>query len=222
METISDTYLTIADQSYGEFKDKGSKFMAFAYPFSNSENLQPIIKELKSQHLKARHFCFAYEIGIGDDNFRMSDDGEPSGTAGKPIYGQLKSSKLSNVLMVVVRYFGGVKLGVGGLTQAYKAAAQDCLANAVKVERHIVNHYLLIASYEKMGHLFNVLKKHEIEIVSKSFATEVEVVISLRSSIDQILLLELKADLLELSTEQIDNETEIDWCKISLKEVVHV
>lgn len=126
----TDSYLSIAAPSEGLYKEKGSKFMAFAYPVEEEEQAKEIIADLKKEYFDARHHCYAYRIGHTGDQWRMNDDGEPSSTAGRPIFGQLLSNELSDILVVVVRYFGGIKLGVPGLIRAYKSATADAIANA--------------------------------------------------------------------------------------------
>ncbi|MBK8388058.1 MAG: YigZ family protein [Saprospiraceae bacterium] len=222
MEAIKDSYFTIEGVAHGEYKEKGSKFIAYAYPFDDSHQLSEIIKKLKSEHPKARHHCFAYQIGLDGEEHRAFDDGEPSGTAGKPILGQIKSKGVTNVLIVVVRYFGGTKLGASGLIQAYKLAAQEALENALFVEKFVSTQYLLEAGYDKMGFLLNVLKKLDLDIVEKNFDTEVQVVVNLRKSTQFEILLQLKATLLEVSIDQVDEATQVSWCKITQKEDVHI
>ncbi|MBK8632856.1 MAG: YigZ family protein [Saprospiraceae bacterium] len=222
MEAIKDSYFTIEGVAQGEYKEKGSKFIAYAYPFDDSHQLSEIIKKLKSEHPKARHHCFAYQIGLDGEEHRAFDDGEPSGTAGKPILGQIKSKGVTNVLIVVVRYFGGTKLGASGLIQAYKLAAQEALENTLFVEKFVSTQYLLEAGYDKMGFLLNVLKKLDLDIVEKNFDTEVQVVVNLRKSTQFEILLQLKATLLEVSIDQVDEATLVPWCKITQKEDVHI
>lgn len=134
---MGDIYRTIQNTSEGIFKDKGSKFLAFAFPVSNEDEIKKILTGIKKKYHDARHHCFAYQIGIENVLLRVNDDNEPSGTAGKPIYGQIQSFCLTNVLIVVVRYFGGVLLGTGGLTNAYKSAAFEALKNATIIEKTI-------------------------------------------------------------------------------------
>lgn len=222
MESKKDSYYTFAAPCQGEYKEKGSKFLAYGFPFDDTNHLTEIIKNLKTEHPKARHHCFAYEIGWMGDQFRSFDDGEPSGTAGKPIYGQIKSAGLTNVLIVVVRYFGGTKLGASGLIQAYKAASQECINNAEIIEKYVTSQYLLEAPYDKMGFLFNVLKKLNVVIIDKSFTSGVEAIIGIRKSLELETILLLKAELLEISLEQVNEETVIPWCSFTLKEEVHV
>ncbi|PLX14682.1 MAG: YigZ family protein, partial [Marinilabiliales bacterium] len=130
MEEFVDQYLTISKPSEGLFKDRGSKFLAFAYPVSSEEEIKAFQEQLRSDYHDARHHCYAYMLGPKKENYRANDDGEPSSTAGKPILGQIRSFDLTNILIVVIRYFGGTKLGVGGLINAYKTAAEEALKNA--------------------------------------------------------------------------------------------
>ena len=218
----NDSYYTISEESFAEMKEKSSKFLAFAYPFDDVEKLNDHLKILRSQHPKANHHCFAYEVGMSGDNYRAYDDGEPSGTAGKPILGQIRSHGLTNVLVVVVRYFGGTKLGASGLIQAYKEAANMALTSGNKVEKFIEKTFLLACSFEKMGILMNVLKRLDIQIVDKIFTSEFVVTIALRKSNFVEGLNQFKAAALEVSIEQVGEDTEIPWCMISEKEEIHV
>lgn len=214
MSTIKDNYLTIASTSYGEYKEKGSKFMAFAYPMDDEHILSVSLESLRSEHHKARHFCYAYQIGLDQNRFRINDDGEPSGTAGKPIYGQIQSYGLTNILVVVVRYFGGTKLGVSGLIHAYKEATKAALDESVIIEKYISNTYQLRFNYDQMGHVLNVLKDLNIEITDKIFEAACTVNISLRQSIEIATLHKMIARLLNKSTEEVTHKTKVDFCEI--------
>lgn len=152
------SYFTLQDSSEGFYKEKGSKFIACAYPVSDEKEVKEIITALKKEYHDARHHCFAFRIGADHSFFRINDDGEPSGTAGKPILGQIQSYQLTNVLIVVIRYFGGTKLGVGGLIQAYKEAAKNALENAVIIDKNIENHYQLDFNYEQLPEVMKILK----------------------------------------------------------------
>lgn len=134
---LSDKYYTISDKNNTLFKDKGSKFIAYAYPIQQEEEVKQYLQELKKEHHNARHHCYAFRLGVEGENYRFNDDGEPSGTAGRPIYGQLLSKNLTDTLVVVVRYFGGTLLGVGGLINAYKSATAQVLENS-EIEECIV------------------------------------------------------------------------------------
>lgn len=153
-----DSYIGIADVSEGLYKDKGSRFIAYAYPVVSEEDVKPLVDALKKEHHAARHHCYAYRIGMDGSVFRANDDGEPSGTAGRQILGAIDSAGLSDVLVVVVRYFGGILLGVPGLIRAYREAAADALANAVTVERIPVRRYGLEFGYEQMNDVQKLLK----------------------------------------------------------------
>ncbi|MFZ5553893.1 MAG: IMPACT family protein [Bacteroidota bacterium] len=152
------TYKTIAFKSEGLYKEKGSKFIAYAFPVSSEKEIKEIVATLKKEFHDARHHCFAFRLGADMNFFRSNDDGEPSGTAGKPILGQIQSFGVTNVLIVVVRYFGGTKLGVGGLIQAYREAAKDALAKAEIIEKNVEKQYELEFSYEQLPEVMKTLK----------------------------------------------------------------
>ena len=181
-ENIGDKYLTITSESTGIFKDKGSRFLAFAYPVQSEETVKEIIARLKKEHHSARHHCYAWRIGTETIQFRANDDGEPSSTAGKPILGQLLSFNVTNTLIVVVRYFGGTLLGASGLINAYKSAAADALANAKIVEETIEKHCLLQFSYNEMAEVMNTIKQEELTLVSTKFESKCELRFSVRKN----------------------------------------
>lgn len=165
-----DSYIGIADVSEGLYKDKGSRFIAYAYPVVSEEEVKPLVDALKKEHHAARHHCYAYRIGMDGSVFRANDDGEPSGTAGRQILGAIDSAGLSDVLVVVVRYFGGILLGVPGLIRAYREAAADALANAVTVERIPVRRYGLEFGYEQMNDVQKLLKSFSgVRTVAQDF-----------------------------------------------------
>ena len=165
----NDCYLSIAAPSQGLYKEKGSKFLAFAYPVEQEEQAQEIIADLKREYFDARHHCYAYRIGHIGDQWRMNDDGEPSSTAGRPIYGQLLSNELSDILVVVVRYFGGIKLGIPGLIRSYKSATADAIANAVIVEKIAGEFFTITFDYLQMNDVMKVLKEMNITPISQDF-----------------------------------------------------
>ena len=157
-----DTYKTIRNLSEGLYKDKGSKFIAIACPVSNEDEARERLAEAKNTYHDARHHCYAWVLGYKQENHRINDDGEPSGTAGKPIYGQILSAGLTNILIIVVRYFGGTKLGVRGLINAYKGAAKEAIDNNRILNKTIRNHYRLSFGYPAMNDVMRVLKEHNL------------------------------------------------------------
>ncbi len=157
-------YKTLAEASTAEFKDRGSKFLAYAYGIAGADDVKLRLQELKKQHPKAVHHCYAYRIGTNGLNFRANDDGEPSGSAGKPILGQIDSAGLTNTLVVVVRYFGGTLLGVPGLINAYKTVTADALAAAPVMVRWIEEQYELSFDYPAMGEVMYLLRQSEATI----------------------------------------------------------
>ena len=170
---IKDTYTTIA-QATDEiiFKEKSSKFFGYAYPIQSEDEVKPIIDILRKQHPHAVHYCYAYQIGTEKISYRANDDGEPSNTAGAPIYGQIQSFGLTNVLLVVVRIFGGIKLGVGGLITAYKTTAQMVLEEAKIIEKIIDIHFLISFDYKNMNKVMRVIKEKKLDIVTQTMELE--------------------------------------------------
>ncbi len=157
-------YKTIAEPGYGEFKDRGSKFLAYAYPILSAQEVKEKIQVLKKEHPKAVHHCYAYRIGIDGKQFRAVDDGEPSGSAGKPILGQIDSAGLTNVLVVVVRYWGGSLLGVPGLISAYKTATAAAFSGVAQTEKWVEDIYEINFDYPVMGEVLYLLKQSEASI----------------------------------------------------------
>lgn len=170
---IKDTYTTIA-QATDEvlFKEKSSKFFGYAFPIESEEEVKPIIDQLRKLHPHAVHYCYAYQIGTEKISYRANDDGEPSNTAGAPIYGQIQSFGLTNVLLVVVRIFGGIKLGVGGLITAYKTTAQMVLEDAEIIEKTIDIHFLISFDYKNMNKVMRVIKEKKLDIVNQTMEIE--------------------------------------------------
>lgn len=165
----NDTYQTIASESEEVlFKEKGSKFFGYAFPLQSEDEVKPIIETLKKLHPHAVHYCYAYQLGTAPKiSYRANDDGEPGNTAGAPIYGQIQSFGLTNVLVVVVRIFGGTKLGVGGLIAAYKTTAQMALEISEIVEKTIDEHFLISFDYKNMNKVMRVIKEKKLDIVSQ-------------------------------------------------------
>lgn len=169
MELNADKYKTIEAISEGLYKEKGSKFLSFAIPVKSVEETKEILTEYRKRFFDARHVCYAYMLGYDRTEFRANDDGEPSGTAGRPILGQINSRELTNVLVIVVRYFGGVLLGTGGLVTAYKEAAADALNAAEINERTVKNAFSIAFGYLSMNEVMKVIKDLNAEIVSQTF-----------------------------------------------------
>jgi len=179
---MEDTYKTIAAKSEGYFKDKGSKFLAFAWPVCSEKETKEILDRLKKEHHNARHHCYAWRLGVDEITFRANDDGEPSSTAGKPILGQLLSFDVTNVFIVVVRYFGGTLLGTSGLINAYKTAAADALSNARIVTKTIEVKYKLHFTYPHMNDVMQIIKQENLNIVDTQFEIECDLFFTVRKS----------------------------------------
>ena len=170
MDNIIDTYRSISSQSEGLFKDNYSRFISLAYPVESEKEVKSILEEVKKKYHDAHHHCYAYRIGLDGEVWRANDDGEPSGTAGRQILGQIDSAALSDVLIIVVRYFGGIKLGVPGLIAAYKSAAADALANAKEVKKYAVHKYRIDFSYSQMPVVMDVVKSMALPSGSKDLS----------------------------------------------------
>jgi len=177
---LNDSYLTLSSSSESIYKEKGSKFLAFAFPIHSEEEFKNQLLVLKKNHHNARHFCYAYKLGLTDDNYRYNDDGEPTNSAGIPIYGQILSKQITNVGIIIVRYFGGTKLGVGGLVSAYKTAAKEVLENATIIEKTVQNFYELYFDYETMPEVMQVIKQNQFHIEKQVFETTCFIEISIR------------------------------------------
>lgn len=176
-----DSYIGISSASEGLYKDKGSRFIAYAYPVSSESEVKPLVDKLKKEHHAAKHHCFAYRLGATREVFRTNDDGEPSGTAGRPILAAIDSAGLSDVLVVVVRYFGGILLGVPGLIQAYRTAAADALNNAAKVEKFATTPFELEFVYEEMNTALKLIKQSAgVEIKEQKFDLQCLVKVEVR------------------------------------------
>lgn len=160
-------YNTVEQEGEAEFKDRGSKFTGYIFPFSKAEELKPILLRLKKQHPKAVHFCFAYRLGNDGNAFRSSDDGEPAGSAGKPILGQIDSKGITDVLIVVVRYFGGTLLGVPGLINAYKTTASLALQIVPSVQKPILSKYNIQFDYTRMNDVLTILKQFNCTVLKQ-------------------------------------------------------
>ena len=180
-ETIKDTYKTIREDSpVALYKEKGSKFYGYAFHVTNEEQIKEHLEQLKKEHYNARHWCYAWQLGKAYEQYRVNDDGEPSNSAGMPIFGQLQSYDVTNILVVVVRYFGGTKLGVGGLIQAYKTGAHLALENAKIVKRSIDETIQLKFEYPEMNTVMRIIKEEDLTIKSQKMELNCEIVLSVR------------------------------------------
>lgn len=179
---MDDTYLTIVSPSEGIYKEKGSKFLAFAYPAGSQEEIKNILDGIRKEHHEARHHCYAWMLGKERTNWRANDDGEPSGTGGRPILGQINSHNLTNILIVVSRYFGGTLLGVSGLINAYKTAAADAIGNAVVIERKLIEIYELRFPYLSINDVMRILKEEGASQSAQDFAADCRMRVGFRAA----------------------------------------
>ncbi|MFI2743438.1 IMPACT family protein [Zhouia sp. PK063] len=181
--TEQDVYKTI-EQPTSEvlFKDKNSKFFGYAFPVLNEDEIKFHIEEIKKQHHSARHWCYAWQLGAEQLQYRANDDGEPNNSAGMPIYGQIQSFEVTNILIMVVRYFGGVKLGVGGLINAYKTTAQMALENASITKKTINIQYKLTFEYENMNKVMRIIKEKNLDIIHQDLSLNCKITFCIRKS----------------------------------------
>lgn len=198
---MEDTYKTIQQKAEGLYKEKGSKFIAYAYPVTMEEEAKEIVQSLKKEYYDARHHCYAYRVGPKGEAFRMNDDGEPSSTAGRPIYGQLLSFDVTNLLVVVIRYFGGTKLGVSGLINAYQSATKDALENAEIVEKTVDACYEVKFGYHMLNDVMKVIKDEQPNIERQEFDNSCTIRLSIRQSRAAVL----EAKLTNIDGLSIDN-----------------
>ena len=176
---MADNYKTISKLSEGIYKEKGSKFLSFILPVNDVDEIKEILEQYRKKYFDARHVCYAYMLGEGRDTFRVNDDGEPSGTAGRPILGQINSFELTNVLIIVVRYFGGVLLGTGGLVTAYKEAASDAIKNGEIIEKTVELPLSIHFKYDLMSEVSRVVKEFNLNISNQKFETECDITFSI-------------------------------------------
>jgi uncharacterized YigZ family protein len=179
---FTDEYKTIEASSQGTYRDKGSRFLAFAFPTKSEAEVKEQLELLKKKYYDATHHCYAYILGFDKSAYRINDDGEPSGTAGRPIYGQILSTDLTNILIVVIRYYGGTKLGVPGLIHAYKTAASEALASAGIVTRIVKEKYQIEYPYEKMNDVMKIVKDETLEVINNDFGTKCVIQVAVRHS----------------------------------------
>ena len=177
---MSDTYKTIIAPTEGIYKEKGSKFLSFAIPVSSADEVKEIVKNYRKEYYDSRHVCYAYMLGADRKEFRANDDGEPSGTAGRPILGQINSRELTNILVIVVRYFGGILLGTGGLVVAYKEATTDALDQAEVIEKTVDESISILFDYVLMNEVMRIIKDTNAQISSQNFEDQCAMQLSIR------------------------------------------
>ncbi len=185
---MSDIYKSISARSQGLYKELGSRFISLAYPVESEDEVRSIVSALRKEYHDARHHCYAYRLGLGGTVWRASDDGEPSGSAGRPILGQIDSAGLSDVLVVVVRYFGGIKLGVPGLIRAYKESTSDALANAQVVEKVAGSWYRVGFGYDSMPAVMKLIKELELPQRGREWGTDCTVELRVRRDLENVFL----------------------------------
>lgn len=188
--------------------------MAYAFPVNTEEEWQACAEKVKKEHPKARHHCYAYRLGLDGNSFRANDDGEPSGTAGRPILGQIDSFGLTNIIIVVVRYFGGTLLGTSGLINAYKTSSQTALENADIIEKTIEDNIRIKFDYAQMGEVMNAVKKMNLNIVKQHFEETAYIDVSIRKNETENQLLRLKALLAKVSLEEAEGLEELEGVEI--------
>ena len=189
---MSDTYKTIISEAEGLYKEKGSKFLSFAMPVSTADQAKEIVKEYRKKYYDARHVCYAYMIGTERTDFRANDDGEPSGTAGRPILGQINSRELTNVLVIVIRYFGGILLGTGGLVVAYKEATADALNQIEIIEKTVDIRISISFDYVLMNDVMRVIKDVNAQITAQTYVNQCMMQLSIRKQDAELLSTKLK------------------------------
>jgi len=180
MTEYTDKYKTIVKESEGVYKEKGSKFYAFAYPVTSEEQIKEIQKKLRKRYYDARHHVYAFRLGADMKTFRSSDDGEPSNSSGPPVLGQIQSHELTNILIVVIRYFGGTKLGIPGLINAYRSAAVDAIANNIIVEKYEQDVFTIEYGYSVMNDVMKILKDENPEQSNQVFDNTCRITLSIR------------------------------------------
>lgn len=202
--TAEDTYRTITEPSEGIYTEKRSKFIAIALPVHTLEEIKAHIETYQKKYYDARHVCYAYMLGAERKDFRSNDNGEPSGTAGKPILGQINSNELTDVLIIIVRYFGGIKLGTGGLIIAYKAAAAAAIAAATIIEKTVDEEVTILFEYPFMNDIMRIVKEEEPEILGQSYDMDCSITLRIRRS----MMSKLRARLEKVETARILKEEE--------------
>jgi len=200
-------YKTIASPVTGTFKDRGSKFLAYAYPVERAQEIKDRLRELKKEHAKAVHHCYAWRLGTDGSQYRANDDGEPAGSAGKPILGQIDSFGLTNVLVVVVRYFGGTLLGIPGLINAYKTATQEAFHTATTTEKWVQQNAVLTFDYPVMGEVLYLLKQHEGTVKQQQMGLFCEMAVQIPLVNAEACLTKLR-EVISVKAEEIEADDE--------------
>ncbi len=204
---LKDTYRTITKPSAEVlFKEKNSKFFGYAFPVSSEEEAKIHLEKLRKQHHQARHWCYAWQTGKDESNkqFRANDDGEPSNSAGMPIFGQIQSFDVTDILIVIIRYFGGVKLGVGGLIQAYKTAAQMALENSRIVERTVNRNFIIHFDYPQMNIVMRIIKEHDLNVVKQDLGLDCKIYVSVRKK-EAAAILEKFESVYKIEIKEVEN-----------------
>jgi len=181
-DEIRDTYYTLKEPSEGFFKDRGSKFIARAFHVTTEEEAKEILISIKKEYHNARHHCYAYRLGVNKEKFRFNDDGEPSSTAGKPIYGQILSSDLTDVLIIVIRYFGGTKLGVSGLINAYRNASRDAINNSKIIEKYVSDILILNFNYQLLNKCMRIIKENGLAVRLQDFKESCKIELEIKKN----------------------------------------
>lgn len=207
-------YRTILQESNGIFKDRGSKFFAFAFPIVQEQTFKDHLQQIKKVHAKARHFCFAYRIGLEGNQYRYNDDGEPSGTAGKPILGAIDKYDLTNVLIIVVRYFGGTKLGTSGLINAYKESALDALGQAKMITKKVMAYFQIEADYMYSAKLMQLLNHLPCKIIGTNYDALVLIKVSAEVAFAHEFVKKIKAVIADKYEEEITGDIKIEGLDI--------
>jgi len=211
MELLPHQYRTLGDVSSGEYKEKGSRFIAYARRVTNEDDARVFFLQIKKDHHKARHHCTAFRLGYPEPIERVNDDGEPGGTAGKPILGQIHAYELNFVAIVVVRYFGGVKLGAGGLIQAYRTAAAEALSNGQIIVAEVLQDVQISLDYSCSHFFLDALKKMDIDIISQQYGERAIFKIALAPENTEAVLLLLKSQTLQLPLEMAQDASDKAW-----------
>lgn len=206
----SDIYYVPKLATQGFYKEKASKFHAYLFPVHNTDDVENSLQEIKNLHPKARHICYAYRLAPKDQAFRMNDDNEPSGTAGKPIFNEIQSANAHQILIAVVRYFGGTKLGASGLIRAYKTAAEEACKEMELLEKYDVISFKISFDYARMGDVMNIVKSMELEILDKEFDLKPYIIVNLRDSLFKSQINQIKASLLYRDIADIKEDTEVE------------